>query len=228
MLYTVDKKARGGTSHLGDDDDGGIASALATLSSHVDGSMGHDSSSTSSSDRKRMSEISERGESASPLKLNEAVEKLFEANDLLCPGADLTAEDTRRARSEFEANTEFLCRSVAGNTPGSKSRRSTLCYALNAKRTHAKIATKIHFDALCRLFSEILNGCNGEGGVSNAKMCMMLSQTFYMENPDVVDGDAQHLDDSNRSSPARQSRKLRIYVKNTLVGHPIWSRDEFW
>lgn len=37
---TSDKKTRGGSSHLGDDDDGGVASALATLSSHVDGIMG--------------------------------------------------------------------------------------------------------------------------------------------------------------------------------------------
>jgi hypothetical protein len=41
---TTDRKERGGSSHLGDDDDGGVASALAVLSSHVDGLERDDSS----------------------------------------------------------------------------------------------------------------------------------------------------------------------------------------
>ena len=42
---SADKKERGGSTWLGDDDDGGVASALAILSSHVEGSMGMPSSS---------------------------------------------------------------------------------------------------------------------------------------------------------------------------------------
>ena len=216
---------------MGDDDDGGIASALATLSSHVDGSMGHDGSNgSSSSDRKRNSEDGDHDDKkASHVKLNEAVEKLFEIDEALGSDADLSSEATSRARAEFEANTEFLCQSATGDTSGARSRRSTLCYALNSKRTHANVATQIQFDAICRLFSVILNGCVGDSGVSNAKMCMMLSQTFFQEQLAQEDenGDA-NLDNSCRSSPGRQARNRRIYVKNKLVGHPIWSRDEFW
>jgi hypothetical protein len=38
------------------------------------------------------------------------------------------------------------------------------------------------------VFAAILSGCSDdEGGISSAKMCMMLAQTFYTEKPEEFD-----------------------------------------
>ena len=103
-----------------------------------------------------------------------------------------------------------------------------MCYSLNSKRgPNARIATLIQFDATAKVFAAILTGCNDEeSGVTNAKMCMMLAQNFFIENhPDEMDRNVQ-LDESNRST--RQTRQRRVYVKSKLMDHPIWSKDDFW
>ena len=226
---TVDKKSTGGRSHLGDDDDGGIASALAILSSHVDGSnnsgMGNESSSSSEQRRRFSEQHSETDDmsSSTPSKLNEAVDQLFDQNAFMGVDADLADEASNESRAAFDAAVKFLCEAAVGESSSAKTRRSNLCYALNSKRSNARIATKVQFDAVSKIFSAILDGCSGEHGVSNAKMMMMLSQTFYMESPPLLDSDDAHFDDS-----ARKQRQRRIYIKNQLTCHPIWSKDDFW
>ena len=98
-----------------------------------------------------------------------------------------------------------------------------MCYALNSKRSsHTEIPSQIQFDQLCRLFSAILTGCsNEERGVTNAKMCIMLAQTFYIR------GEEKSTDDI-LGSPNSAARQRRIYVKSKLRDHPIWSKEEFW
>mmetsp|Transcript_9336 Transcript_9336/g.12147 ORF Transcript_9336/g.12147 Transcript_9336/m.12147 type:complete len:207 (-) Transcript_9336:80-700(-) len=95
-----------------------------------------------------------------------------------------------------------------------------MCYAINQKRSsNAELKDSVQFDAVCRIFDAILTGCDREaGGVANAKMCMMLSQTFYMVDDTNVAPD----DDS----PA--TRDNRIFVKTRLVDHLLWKDEEFW
>ena len=160
---------------MGDDDDGGVASVLAILSSHVDGSMGLGSStkiSTEGWDRLN-------NEDTTPEKLEDAVEDIFAKNDLLLEAAK-ESNKRKQAHDEFEATVKFLC-TIAENR-SARARHSTICYALNSKRSsRAEIPCKIQFDGLCHVFRAILSGCDREaGGVSNSKMCTMLAQTFYM------------------------------------------------
>jgi hypothetical protein len=217
----ADKKEQGGSTWLGDDDDGGVASALAILSSHVDGSMG-----MGSTPAKVFSEgwDSLHDEDTTPEKLEDAVEDLFAKNDLLLETAK-EDKSKKETRDEFEATVEFLC--TVAEDRSARSRRSTICYALNSKRSSsAEIPCKIQFDGLCRVFRAILSGCDREaGGVSNTKMCMMLAQTFYMVEQD--DKDAA-LSGNPMGSPVRVARSKRIFVKNRIVDHPIWDDEEFW
>jgi hypothetical protein len=84
-----------------------------------------------------------------------------------------------------------------------------------------------------------------EIGITNAKMCMMLAQTFYFLNdPTKSVTDPVQEDDNNavnnqaddggnendelNRSVTRSGRQYRIYIKNALTSHPIWSNDDFW
>jgi hypothetical protein len=122
----------------------------------------------------------------------------------------------RSNHDQFESTVEQIC-SIAKEK--SRAQRSRICYALNTKRsTDAEILSEVQFNALCEIFNAILTGCNDEietGGVSNAKMCMMLAQTFYIDRPHVM-------------NHAGASRDSRVYIKSRLIDHPIWSKDDFW
>ncbi|GAX24262.1 hypothetical protein FisN_4Lh035 [Fistulifera solaris] len=219
----ADKRSPGGSSHLGDDDDGGVASALATLSSHVEAMTGgsHQESSKrvdGTSTDQAPSVIPEMNEAvfeSSIEKINDSIQKLFATTSELQQDL-LMNDDTARIRDEFDSTVSFLCQTAHQG----KSSRSALCYALNLKRSdNAHVLTKLQFDGLCEIFSAILTGCaNEEGGISNAKICIMLTQTFYMIESDSCE----------HSLDVSISRSERIYIRNKLLGHPIWSKDEFW
>ena len=208
----VDKKERGGSTWMGDYDDGGIASALATLSSHVVGSTGMGPGSPM---RSHPSWTEESDEATSPEVLEDAINEIFET--------DLNGDAEQKA--SFDQAVQLLCQ-VAADRKAPRSKRSVISYALNAKRTSAEFTAQENFDSLCKVFDAILTGCDHEpGGVANAKMCMMLSQTFYIV--DASDSDeAETLMDP--SSPTRAARSKRIYVKSRLIGHALWDEDEFW
>jgi hypothetical protein len=125
----------------------------------------------------------------------------------------------------FEKTLDLLCR--VASDKNIRSKRSTICYALNAKRSSAELTSKKNFDGLCRVFDAILTGCDHEaGGVANAKMCMMLMQTFY-----IIDEDAAEPPPSSNGVPASPSateRSNRVYVKSKLIGHALWGEDDFW
>jgi hypothetical protein len=55
--------------------------------------------------------------------------------------------------------------------------------------------------------------------VANAKMCMMLAQTFYVVEQTNSD-DTESTEDGGRSK--------RIFVKIRLIGHKLWSDEDFW
>lgn len=217
---SADKKERGGSTWLGDDDDGGVASALAILSSHVEGSMGIPSSSKVSAEG--WGTFAEEDD-ITPERLEDAVDDLFAKNELLLDTASDSTDAARRAHETYDANVNFLC--VVAQDEFARSRRSTICYALNSKRSsNAEIASKIQFDGLCKLFSAILSGCDREpGGVAIAKMCMMLAQTFYMIDQEDKDAAA-----SQHSSDSSVARDKRIFIKHRISGHLIWQDEEFW
>ena len=213
LYIMADKKERGGSTWMGDYDDGGIASALAILSSHVEGSTGMGPGSPVYQQQTWSEELDE---ATSPEMLEDAINELFET--------ELNG-DVDKLES-FEKTVKLLCR-VASEPNTARSKRSTICYALNSKRSAAEISSQQNFDALCQVFDAILSGCDHEaGGVANAKMCMMLSQTFY------IDGDSEDTkEESSTSEPASPSaapRSKRIYVKSTLICHHLWGDDEFW
>jgi hypothetical protein len=198
---TQDKRERGGTSHLGDDDDGGIASALAVLSSHVD----------AHSNEGEMRSGEEAGEnedvSMSREEVLGALERFFSTDE-----------------NESVKEAVGLLRKVAESL-NSRSRRSTICYALNSKRSaSAEIPTKEQFEGLCEVFSAVLTAyAEDETGNSMAKMLMMLAQTFYF-----LDVGTDPHAETPEASPSRPKREKRIYVRNRLTGHSIWSQDAFW
>lgn len=206
----VDKKERGGSTWMGDYDDGGIASALAILSSHVMGSTGVG---PGSSMRCHPSWTEESDEATSPEVLEDAINEIFET--------ELSGDAEQR--ESFDRTVQLLCR-VASDRMAPRSKRSSISYALNAKRTSAEFTAQVNFDALCQVFDAILTGCDHEaGGVANAKMCMMLSQTFY-----IVDNSGDTDASIDPSSPTSLARSKRIYVKSKLIGHALWKDDEFW
>ncbi len=225
LYIESDKRSPGGSSHLGDDDDGGVASALATLSSHVEAMTGgfrqessnHVDGTSTDQAPSVIPEANEAVFAASIEKINDFIQKLFATTTELQQDMSMN-DDEARNRDEFDSTVSFLCQSAHHG----KSSRSALCYALNLKRSdNAHVLTKRLFDGLCDIFSAILTGCaNEEGGISNAKVCIMLTQTFYMIESDSC----EHSLDTSVSI----SRSERIYIRNKLLDHPIWSNDEFW
>jgi hypothetical protein len=215
VYISEDRKRTGGSAPLGQDDDGGIASALAVLTSHVEGDMGTDTPSTLYGSASEDGSKPSIAKSTTPEALEEALEKLFTQDHHLQPDAPESPE--RQAREDFQDGVQLLCDVALEKSNAARPRRSRMCFALNGKRgTHAEIKTPIQFDAICKVFSAILSGCDCEsGGVSNAKMCIMLSQTFYFA--EKVNGAVD-----------KGERSKRVYVKNRLIGHPLWLEEEFW
>jgi len=207
---TKDKKERGGTSHLGDDDDGGIASALAILSSHVDAQS--DGGSRNNDDQ---------GGSEEPSISREDV---IAALDRFFSTEQQTASAESSRTWNVDKAVEVLCQ--VASSASSRSLRSTICYALNSKRsTSPAIPTLIQFEGLCKVFDAVLASyVKDDTGMANAKMLMMLAQTFYYLDLDLTATPIKQGD----ASPSRPKREKRIYVRNRLTGHALWSNDAFW
>ena len=205
---TKDKKERGGTSHLGDDDDGGIASALAVLSSHVDAQNDFDS-------RNNVDQGGSEDPSVSREDVIAALDQFF-----------LTDQQPASAESsqtwDVDKAVEVLCQ--VASSANSRSRRSTICYSLNSKRsTSPSIQSLKQFEGLCKVFDAVLTSyVKDDTGMTNAKMLMMLAQTFYYL------GLSATTEKQVESSPSRPKREKRIYVRNRLTGHALWSNDAFW
>jgi hypothetical protein len=206
---TLDKKEPGGYSFLGDDDDGGIASALAVLNNHIDGNMGLG---TPSNFRQSVNNGAAEEEMITLEHLEEAVEKFFKNDPLLRADAPDDDPKTTNAHEAFEINVLRLCKIGKDKSSSGRSRRSTICYSLNSKRSvKSEIPSAIQFEGLCRVFSAVLAGCGTEGsGVTLAKMLMTLSQSFYLQ--EETDG----------------GKTKEVYVKNSLVDHLLWENEEFW
>lgn len=243
-----DRKQPYGSTYSGEDDDGGVASALAVLSSHVDGSMGvttttsHIASTTEVED---CNALPYDMEDLSREKIQSLVDNVFEDNAFL--KSDTVAGNAKEAKIVLESAVNILCTIASQKSPLLRSHQSMICYAINAKRSsNAEIKTRIQFDGLCKVFDALLSGCDCESGsVSFAKMSMMLAQTFYIVKSDNTAGDGNDDDLGNQNansddddqnsmtttpkiSPTVNERVKRIYAKNALMEHQLWSNENFW
>jgi hypothetical protein len=217
MYIEADKGECGGASHLGDDDDGGIAAALAILSRHVEGNLGSDSLSRNVSDSSMTGNHSDGFDTG---KIEDALEEIFVENAYLQP--DHPSSDGKdSAQEHFLKTIDFLCKTAKEMGSSARTQRSKICYFLNSKRgSNAEILSPIQFEGLCRLFSAVLTGCNNEGGgITNAKMCIMLASTFYL----AAAGNPQTL-----INEEGESRDRREFVRNRLRDHPMWKKEDFW
>ena len=218
-----DKSISGGRSHAGEDDDGGIAAALAVLNSH-----GERSGSAVDTPRKyrnveRPSHFSgwgvDGGADSDEEDKNDNIQpELFEELIKLLFGNESKTEDENKIEAASNALVE---RSKRG-----QSFRKSVLYELNNQRSkETQVKDKTNFDALCRMFNSFLSGCGSESvDVNNAKMLMILSQTFYYQDDDGGTVEVP----TNDGSSATKDRKSRIYVKSQIANHEIWSSDDFF
>ena len=202
-----------GKTSMGDNDDGGIASALATLNSFSEGigvGVGvagmAELSSFSGWNEDQEEEVFDRDD------LEDAVGVLFD-------GEAYTEDDTdtntiEKNHNELEKSITFLEKAVSEKSIRGRGYRASTCYALNnhrGKNTHLRSEKQFH--GLCRVLNSLLDGSDREAAdVANAKMCMMLAQTFYFVG---------HNDDG-------KDRTKRMYPKEKLCHHPIWLDEDFW
>lgn len=209
---STDKMEVGGQSLLGDDDDGGVASALAVINSHLDEDRRPSRSTRSHNEEDGQDAEAEDDSSISREYLEEAVSFLFRKNPLLFGEAPNVGKK-KTSLDELEATITKLCNIGEDRSPKARSLRSTICYTLNSKRSsHTQIPSSAQFEGLCRIFSALLFGCDctDSSGVSNAKMLMGLSFVYHLKKPGDEDGES------------------KIYVKSRLLDHPFWGKDEFW
>jgi hypothetical protein len=212
---TMDKQEPGGQSFLGEDNDGGVASALAVLNNHAYGDPGiaNPTNYRESKSDDNVQELSADDESIiTPEFLEDAVERFFRLDPILNANAANDSTKAREAIDDFEVIIERLCSIGRDKSPKARSRRSMISYSMNAKRnSHATIQSVIQFEGLCRVFAAILAGCNMDSsGVASAKLLMNLSQIF-------------HVREMNSDGTSTE-----IHIQSRLADHPLWEKDEFW
>jgi hypothetical protein len=175
-----DKLTVGGSSRARDDDDGGIAAALAVLNSHGDG--------TNDNNRSNIERPicfrgwSEGGDSGGddeidPDYVGDTVRSLFKDDTA-------TVNDGGKSNEEGNDAVSRVCGALMSKSYLGHTGRQAVLYELNNQRSIKTEVKDIYkFNALCQIFNAFLSGCGSDGlDVSNTKMLMILSQTFYFEN----------------------------------------------
>lgn len=208
-----DKTFTGGMSRGGDNDDGGVASALAVLNSHNDDYVDVSRANiTRPNFFKGWSEIEEEeDDEIEPDFFKMVIQLLLAKKSDGTTESDVTAKQKKLQVALSNLSSVLSERSQQGGTA-----RQAILYELNSMRSiNTVIEDKANFEGLCMLMNSFLTGCGRESiDVSNAKLLMILSQTFYLV--DEVNG----ADKSDRTT--------RIYVKNRISSHEIWTDDYFW
>ncbi len=216
MYIEHDKQYPGGRTEgfRDDNDDGGIASALAVLNCHSF------STTVNGLSVKRGSVLEGWGsEEEDGIVGREEIEDCI---DTLFKG-EVTKEG-------IEAAISFLVNAVKDPCEISRTHRAYVCYALNAKRSEqTELKGKMQFDGLCEVISALLSACSSSSGdIANSKMCMILSQTFFMVKSSEEKSPPQDSSDSSPPSEESIDRRQRIFVKSRLIGHRLWNDDDFW
>ena len=212
IYITHDKTCPGGSSRLGNDDDGGIAAALAVLNSHGGGA-----SERSPLHIKRPSYFEGWSENE-----DEDANK-DDGDDLdLCGDVIKMLFGHKKEASNINEDTiiSILTPVLEQKSKRGHALRNAVLYELNNQRSiKTQVEKRSDFKGLCDIFYAFLSGCGREPlDVSNAKLLMILSQTFFFVEQE--DSDTKSNEDSNR--------KGRVYVKHEIQSHPIWSEDDFW
>ena len=229
-----DKLLPGGCSRNGDDDDGGVAAALAVLNSHIEGGT----ASIPHTHIERPNHFEgwggdkeadhDDGDDVEPEIFEEVINLLFDRDQRKnSNGTENDPDSPRQGKRERtlsethelkkEEKVALAATALEEKTKRGQSFRQTILYELNNQRSKkTEVEGESNFESLCRLFNSFLSGCGREAiDVSNAKMAMILSQTFYFvdqeDEDDVVD-----------------DRESRVYVKSKISHHSIWDDDEFW
>ncbi|KAL7527339.1 LOW QUALITY PROTEIN: hypothetical protein ACHAWF_002140 [Thalassiosira exigua] len=117
---------------------------------------------------------------------------------------------------------------LAERSERGQSFRKSVLYELNSQRSKkTRLEVGSDFDVLCRMFDSFLTGCGRESvDLSDAKMLMMLSQTFYFVDDKVEDeGGREQMKEGKGEAHNRESR---MYVKSRICHHGIWSDEDFW
>ncbi|CAJ1900590.1 unnamed protein product [Cylindrotheca closterium] len=196
----LDKTESGGYSVLGDEDDGGVAAAFTVLDDHVNGNLGMDFGADAYHDSMTAEDMENM--LSAPDNMEEMMDIFFKNDSGM--GSDPSEES--EAMDEFEKSVALLCKLGQDKTSAGRVHRSTICYALNAKRNNEdEVPTMVQFEGLCRLFSAVLSGCNAKTA-SSVKILMTLSQIFFIKDADGKE----------------------VLVKSKLINHPLWSDDELW
>ena len=247
-----DKRMPGGRSSAGEDDGGGIAAALAVLNSHAGGNGdGNDGANGGVLDAPRKygnierpshfegwgeedrDGSEDRDDDVEPEVFGDAIRMLFEDG----PGAAVAGTDAgndgavdapRTHESIKDEKVERACDALAKRTRRGRSSRKSILYELNNQRSKKTRAERgADFRSLCRLFNAFLSGCGRESAdVSDAKMLMILSQTFYFvedekgkvggggRDAEETGGDVAAAEKEGRG--AAEDRERRVYVKSEI------------
>jgi hypothetical protein len=205
-----------GATRMGSNDDGGVASALATLNSFSEGigvgvgvaGMAELSSFTGWNDDQE-EEVVDRSD------LEGAVSILFKGTIYKDDSIDIAEKE--KNFKQLEESVTFLQKAVSEKTIRGRGYRASTCYALNNHRgKNTQLYCEEQYDGLCRVLNSLLDGCDREAAdVANAKMCMMLAQTFY------YNGSSENID-------GNKDRTKRMYPKEKLCHHSIWLDEDFW
>jgi len=228
-----DKLLPGGCSRAGDDDDGGVAAALAVLNSHGEGgtdSIPHHPHIERPNHFEGWGGYNETDhddtDDVEPELFGEVINLLFNGDKRKNTPHETEPDSPRRGKRgpnlsesyelEKEEKVALAATALEEKTKRGQSFRQTILYELNNQRSKkTEVEGEANFESLCRLFDSFLSGCSREAiDVGAAKLAMILSQTFFF---------VDQKDDS-----AVDDRESRVYVKDKISHHSIWADDEFW
>lgn len=223
LYIEQDKRYPGGRTECfrDDNDDGGIASALAVLNCHSFSTGANELSILRGSVLEGWGSEEKDGIVARE-EIEDYIDILFQEEE----------DAMKRNGEDIDAAVSFLVNAVKDPCEVSRTHRAYVCYALNAKRSkQTEIKGEKQFDGLCQVISALLSACGSSSGdIANSKMCMMLAQTFFMVKCTTTLDDAEPRVgcDGNDSFTDSNKRQQRIFVKSKLIGHSLWNDDDFW
>lgn len=157
-----------GATRLGEDDDGGIASAIAVLNCHSEG-IGVGISISETAEMSAFSGWGEEGDENDTIHrddLEKAVDVIFQVNisfSMKKEGIDTSEEvDTwEKSIHHLDSNVKFLVETLREKSMKARGFRASTCYALNNQRgIHTVIRSRRQFDGLCSILDAILTGCD--------------------------------------------------------------------
>lgn len=244
LAHCIDEERKDPNFHgmTREDDDGGIASALAVLNCHREsvGGMTALENQIGNVVLEGWGSTDETG-IVSREEIEDMIQYLFnnDPNKEIKPNDANGNNDHDGMPQTLEEIVSFVTDAVKDRNKMSRIHRAMVCAALNKQRSiQTEMIYDENFDGLCNILKALLSGCDRQtDDIDNAKMCMILAQTFYKigNHDDNADGD--DFDDDNSelnsslvssSSERVQARSKRIYVKDKIKDHPIWSDEHFW